>query len=359
MYPALSVLQALSGVVENQSLSINVLWVGGEKGMEVDLVKRAGIPYEAIPAAGVHGVGLRALPRNIKQLTLGVTRARNILQRFKPQALLFTGGYVAVPMAVAARMPGSSGASCLVYVPDIEPGWALKLLVQVANHVALTTDDSQDYIPKRRQRSVTGYPIRQDLKGWQHLQAMQKLGLQSDLPVFLVMGGSRGARSINQALFDALPDLLPLMQIVHVSGHLDWPAVEETRSTLPENLAGRYHAYPYLHDEIGAALASADLVLSRAGASVLGEYPYFGLPAILVPYPYAWRYQHLNAKYLAAKSAALVLEDDMLASQLVPTVRSLMADPDRLKMMRQKMLSLAQPDAAASIARILVKLAEG
>ena len=361
MYPALSVLQALSGGVETQSLPVEVLWVGGEQGMEVDLVKQAGIPYEAIPAAGVHGVGVRTLPGNLMQLARGVTRSRQILQRFQPQALLFTGGYVAVPMAVATRLPGYLGrrAHSLVFVPDIEPGWALKMLVRMADHVALTTTGSQEYIPERRQRSVTGYPIRQELQGWQRPEALQKLGLRADLPVFLVMGGSRGARSINQALFSALTDLLPVMQIVHASGQLDWPAVEKARQALPENLAGRYHAYSYLHDEIGAALAAANLVLSRAGASVLGEYPYFGLPAILVPYPYAWRYQRVNADHLAAREAALVIEDDSLASKLVPVVRSLMAEPERLEKMRQNMHSLAQPDAAGSIASILMDLAEG
>lgn len=327
--------------------------------MEVDLVKRAGIPYEAIPAAGVHGVGVGALPGNIRQLMRGVRRSQAILKRFQPQSILFTGGYVAVPMAIASRLPGNSKARSLVYIPDIEPGWALQILVRTADHVALTTTSSQAYIPKNKKRTVTGYPVRQELKGWQRTQALQVLSLQEDLPVFLVMGGSRGARSINQALFAALIELLPDMQIVHASGQLDWSAVEAVRNTLPGDLAKRYHPYPYLHEEIGAALAAADLVLSRAGASVLGEYPYFGLPSILVPYPYAWRYQRVNADYLAGKSAALVVEDGDLAGQLVPTVHSLMNDPERLKAMRQNMRNLAQPDAAKLIAGILINMAEG
>ncbi len=130
--------------------------------------------------------------------------------------------------------------------------------------------------------------------------------MSDQLPILLVFGGSTGARSINRALLAVLPELLKEMQIIHVSGKLDWAEVEAARGQLSglsgeqADLAQRYRAYPYLHAEMGAALAAADLALSRAGASSLGEFPQAGLPAILVPYPYAWRYQKVNASYLAA-----------------------------------------------------------
>ncbi|MCS7010484.1 MAG: UDP-N-acetylglucosamine--N-acetylmuramyl-(pentapeptide) pyrophosphoryl-undecaprenol N-acetylglucosamine transferase, partial [Anaerolineales bacterium] len=105
------------------------------------------------------------------------------------------------------------------------------------------------------------------------------------------------------------------------------------------------------------ALAAADLALSRAGASVLGEYPLFGLPAILVPYPHAWRYQRLNAAYLERQGAALVLDEDRLMTDLVSVVTSLLRSPERLETMRTSVAALARPDAAATIARLLVALA--
>ncbi len=95
-----------------------------------------------------------------------------------------------------------------------------------------------------------------------------------------------------------LPALVEMAQIVHITGELDWPNVEAKMKELTKAQSARYHAFPYLHEEMGAALAAADLALSRAGASTLGEYPLFGLPAILVPYPHAWRYQKVNADYL-------------------------------------------------------------
>ena len=107
-------------------------------------------------------------------------------------------------------------------------------------------------------------------------------------------------------------------QVVHITGQMDWESIKETTGKLPKALRSRYHAYPYLHDEMGAALAAADLTVCRAGASTLGELPLFGLPAVLVPYPHAWRYQKVNADYLAKQGAALVLEDALMGAELPP-----------------------------------------
>jgi UDP-N-acetylglucosamine:LPS N-acetylglucosamine transferase len=146
------------------------------------------------------------------------------------------------------------------------------------------------------------------------------------------------------------------MQIIHISGELDWEMVESSRQGLPERLSRRYRAYPYLYDEMGAALAAADLAVSRAGASVLGEYPLFGLPAILVPYPYAWRYQQVNAETLAQHGAALVIDDAKLENGLCLTVEKLFKTPENLGSMRKAMRALSAPGAATKIAAELLDL---
>jgi UDP-N-acetylglucosamine--N-acetylmuramyl-(pentapeptide) pyrophosphoryl-undecaprenol N-acetylglucosamine transferase len=351
VYPALSV---------RERLSAEILWVGGVGGMEADLVKRESIPFEAIPAAGVAGVGLRALPGNLFKLGQGFLASRKILRRFQPDVLLFTGGYVAVPMALAARTPrlGIRRPRILLYVPDIEPGLALKTLARFADSVAVTAEASRAYFASHRAVTVTGYPLRSRLIAWEPEKARQALGLSAGLPVLLVMGGSKGARTINRSLLAALPELLKEMQIVHISGQAEWPEVEAARTGLASELAARYHAYPYLHEEIGAAFTIADLVLSRAGAYALGELPFFGLPAILVPYPYAWRYQRVNADYLARHSAAVVIENADLSSQILPVVRDLMRDANGRAQMRQSMRSLSHPQAAEAIAGLVRQLAQ-
>ncbi len=365
MYPALSILQALaSGANPNvnnagNGPTLETLWVGGVGGMEADLVRRANIPFEAIPAAGVHGVGLKAIPGNLLRLAQGFFKSLVILRQFKPAVLLFTGGYVAVPMALASRLAfWLRRPRSLVYIPDIEPGLALKTLLHFSDHAALTVEPSRAFLPRRLPATVTGYPTRKELTQWKNrAEARAALNLADDLPVLLVMGGSKGARSINQALLAALPVLLPQMQVLHLTGQLDWELVQQTAAALLEPLQSNYHPYPYLHENMGAALQAADLVVSRAGASSLGEYPLFGLPAVLIPYPYAWRYQRVNADYLAQHGAALVLEDSELNTNLAWLVGDLLSDRKRLAAMRGAMSKLAHPAAAESIAQIVNEMA--
>lgn len=345
MYPALAVLEALHA----QRSTLDTLWVGGEGGMEEELVKRAGIPFETIPAAGLHGVGWRALPHNVARLARGYFASRRILRAFRPDVLFFTGGYLAAPMALAGwRIPA------LLYVPDIEPGLALKVLARFADRITVTASDSQAYFDK--QVIVTGYPLRADLANWSRRKARAALGLSSSLPVLLVFGGSKGARSINQAVLAHLPALLEMAEVVHISGQLDWEEVEKAEASLSSETKKRYHTFPYLH-EMGKALAAADLVVSRAGASTLGELPFFGLPAVLAPYPYAWRYQKVNAEALARHGGAVILEDSRLKQDLYETVRVLLENPGKRESMRAAMRSLARPQASQAIARQLLDLA--
>jgi UDP-N-acetylglucosamine--N-acetylmuramyl-(pentapeptide) pyrophosphoryl-undecaprenol N-acetylglucosamine transferase len=353
VYPALAVLQAIQG-------NADVLWVGGEGGMETQLVERTGISFETIPAAGVHGIGLRTLPGNFWQLARGVFASRRILRKFNPDVLFFTGGYVAVPMALAGwKIPS------LLYVPDIEPGLALNTLARFANQIAITAEDSFRYFAKSKgvqpsaragRITLTGYPTRSGLAGWTRQAARKALDLNDESPVLLISGGSKGARSINQAVLVNLPGLVEIAQIVHVTGELDWPGVETRMKALSGTSADRYHAFPYLHEKMGAALAAADLALSRAGASTLGEYPLFSLPAILVPYPHAWRYQKVNADFLVRHDAAVMLEDALLSDQILSTVKALLNQPQKLASMRLAMQSLSHPEAAAEIGRNLLRL---
>jgi UDP-N-acetylglucosamine--N-acetylmuramyl-(pentapeptide) pyrophosphoryl-undecaprenol N-acetylglucosamine transferase len=330
-------------------LDVDTLWVGGEGGMEETLVKRQGITYQSIPAAGLHGVGLAALPRNLVKLARGVFAARKILKEFKPDVLFFTGGFVAVPMAIAGSFIPS-----LLYVPDIEPGMALKSLAGFSDAIAVTTAYSQRFFNKKV--IETGYPLRADLALWSRETAHRHLGISGKKPVLLVFGGSKGARSINLAILKDLNALLEKFEVIHLTGELDWNYVKHHREQLPVELASRYHAMPYLH-EMGAALASADIVISRAGASSLGEYPLFGLPAILVPYPYAWRYQKVNADYLTNRGAAIILEDQVLNDEMLNTLTVLMENPNKLQAMRAAMFELSHPRAAEKIASALIELA--
>jgi UDP-N-acetylglucosamine--N-acetylmuramyl-(pentapeptide) pyrophosphoryl-undecaprenol N-acetylglucosamine transferase len=249
----------------------------------------------------------------------------------------------------------------LIYLPDLTPGQAIKVTSRLATKVAVSFPEVAHYFPGKA--VVTGYPVRPELLAAEKPAARSSLGLQPDLPVLLVFGGSRGARSINRALLAALPQLLPRCQVVHVSGQLDWPEVEQTTKGLVESLSPdlleRYHPYPNLHDEMVQALAAADLAVTRAGASVLGEFPARGLPSILAPYPYAGQHQDANAAYLADRDAAVVIADTDLSARLAPTILELLDAPGELQGISQAAARLARPDAAQNIAALLYEMAGG
>lgn len=353
MYPALAVAAewiSREGTAGTSESPGSVLWLGGRGGMEADLVGRAGLPFQAISASGLHGVGWR-LPLNAVLLARGLVQTVATLGRYRPDAILVTGGFLAAPAAVAGWL---RGVPVVMAVPDIEPGLALKTIAPLTRRICAIAAETRTYVDRRvaERVVVTGYPTRRELQVLERRESLQQLGLDPGRRTVLVTGGSRGARSINRAVFAALPDWLTDLQVIHLTGQLDIAEAEAVAAGLTPEQRARYVVKPYLH-EMALALSSADLVVSRAGASVIGEYPMFGLPAVLVPYPYAWRYQKVNADYLTARGAAIRLEDEALGERLAGTVRSLLADPERLAAMREAARAHATPDAAGRIADVL------
>jgi UDP-N-acetylglucosamine:LPS N-acetylglucosamine transferase len=322
--------------------------------MEQSVVPRTSIPLVKIAGGGLHGVGLRNFSANLLRLLRGFFQAWRILGRFRPNVVFLTGGYVSVPVAIAAwlrRRPS------LVYLPDVEPGWAITASSRIARRVAVNVDASQRYLAAKV--VVTGYPLRTEFhQDQQHLRKItrERLGIAPEEQVLLVIGGSRGAQSINQALADVLEQVLAQAQVIHISGKLGAEACRARKEALPAGAGMRYHFFDYIH-EMAQVLAAADLVVARAGAATLGEFPFFGLPAILVPYPYAWRYQKVNADYLAERGAAIQLNDEDMGRQLWPTIEALLNDADRLSEMSSNARALARPDAAAHLADLVIELA--
>lgn len=347
---------ALAAVTELKALGVSnegILWIGTKGEMEETLVPRAGLKLETISGGPIVGVPLGTRARNAMKLARGISAASGHVRQFRPDVMFMTGGYMAAPVAIAARR---HGVPIVIYLPDVEPGSSIRFVVPMARRIACTTDGSREFVPEEKM-VVTGYPVRPDIRAARELsksQALAVFDLVPGRPTLFVFGGSRGARNINRALIAALPELLAQAQIIHVSGELTWPEVAANAATLPAELRAFYRPYPYLHDEMGPAFRAADLVLARAGASMLGECPAFGLPSILVPLTFAWRYQKVNADYLTARGAAVQLMDEDLADTLLPAVRDLLFDGARLVHMAAAASALDKPDAAANLARVIL-----
>jgi UDP-N-acetylglucosamine--N-acetylmuramyl-(pentapeptide) pyrophosphoryl-undecaprenol N-acetylglucosamine transferase len=354
IYPALA---AVASLQETGFTAEQFLWIGTEDEIEETLLPRAGIPLETVRGGAIAGVSWRVRMKNTAKLTWSLGKSLRILDEFRPGVLLMTGGYVSVPVALAAWM---RRVPAVIYLPDIEPGMAIRRLSRLAKRVACTSGASQVFFPPGKS-VVTGYPVRPELREATKMSpedALARFDLQGDRQTLLVFGGSRGARSINRALMDALPGLLERFQVIHISGKLDWDEVEEFKHKLASDLRTFYRPYPYLHDEMGAAFRAAELVLARAGASMLGECPAFALPAVLVPYPYAWRYQKVNADYLVGHGAGVLIEDEKLSEMLLMTVSRLMQDEERLMAMSEAAKALDRPDSAANLAGLLLEVGQ-
>jgi UDP-N-acetylglucosamine--N-acetylmuramyl-(pentapeptide) pyrophosphoryl-undecaprenol N-acetylglucosamine transferase len=275
----------------------------------------------------------------------------SILRSFRPDAVFATGGYASVPVGAAARL---LRRPLVVYLPDVTPGWAVRLLARLATKVTTTHERALRYLPAGR-TEIVGYPVRDGFASFDRASARRLLGLPAGARVLLVTAGSLGARRINEAVWAALPRLLDGAELLHVTGADDVVLAEQKRAQLPETERARYHVYGYLAG-MPAAMISADLVVCRAGASSLGELPAAGAPSILVPGEYEGWSQAPNAEFMRSQGAAVVLRNAEL-DRLADTALDLLYDDARLARMSQAATSLARPDAARRIARILREVA--
>jgi UDP-N-acetylglucosamine--N-acetylmuramyl-(pentapeptide) pyrophosphoryl-undecaprenol N-acetylglucosamine transferase len=349
VYPALTVLDA-SGRED-----LRVTWIGTAGSVEERLVTARGLDFRSVSAGSLVDASPARFARNSLALARGSWQAFGALGRDRPDVALVTGGYTSVPVAVAAwlrRLP------LAVYLPDVVPGLAVRLIARLADRVLVTSEAARAHLPAAKV-VATGYPVRAELRRAERVASRRRLGLPPDGLVLLVFGGSQGARHINQALLRLAPEVLPLAEVVHVSGRTDADAVAAAHAALPAELAARHHLYSYLDtDDMAAALAAADLVVCRAGAATLGELPARGLPAILVPLAISRRHQDANAAVLAEAGAAVWVADEELdTDRFREVLLELLADPARRQAMGEAARRLDRPEAARAIWRELERLA--
>ncbi len=260
-----------------------MLCVGSADGIESGIAPRHGYRFEAVATGRLRGMAWSRIPIEVSRVVRGTFEAHSLMGGFRPEVILATGGYVSAPAVFAGwlrRVPS------LLFLPDITPGWAVRVLARFASRIAVSFPESQQFFPRGRS-VVTGYPVREGIRSADREEARRALNLPSDEKVLLVLGGSQGAHSINRAVAAILRPLLQEAIVIHIAGRPDRDAMGAEAATLPHDLQGRYLLHGYLHEEIGLVLAAADLALGRAGASALGELPATALPSVLVPYPEA------------------------------------------------------------------------
>lgn len=350
IFPAISIANAIKAIRPDAE----ILFVGAENRMEMQRVPAAGYPIKGLPVAGFDR---RHLLKNIPvliKLMKSQCMARRIIKDFKPQVAVGVGGYASGP---TLRKAASMGVPTLIQEQNSYAGVTNKLLAKSASKICVAYEGMERFFPKEK-IMLTGNPVRQNLteNKMSRADAAQAMGLDPERKIVLIIGGSLGARSLNEAVMANL-DLIrsnPDVQFYWQTGKIYIEEMQQRLKALPK--VSNLIATDFVQS-MDQAYSAADLVISRAGASSISELCLLGKAVILVPSPnVAEDHQTKNAMALANREAAIHIADAQAKDKLVPTALELVHNNVRLRRLEENILKLALPDSADIIAREVLKL---
>jgi UDP-N-acetylglucosamine--N-acetylmuramyl-(pentapeptide) pyrophosphoryl-undecaprenol N-acetylglucosamine transferase len=352
IYPALAVARSLRASAAEPEL----VWLGGQRGLEAGIVPAAGIPLRRLALRS-----LRSTDRSIHlvldpaRLALSVPQATAILLRERPAAIFTTGGFVAIPVILAAsalRIP------VVLWEGNVVPGRSVRSTARLAGAVAVSNGATCTALGLAPGRCFeTGTPIR-ELAGIDPIAARDRFGVPPGGRLLLIFGGSQAVRRFNSAVAGALTRLVERVHVVHVTGDAGYAAALAGREALPAVLRDRYRPYPFLRAEMTQALVAADLIVGRAGSSTLAEATALGRPLVVVPYPHAAGHQRANALPLVEAGAARLIEDADFDAESLLDAAAILDDPAAHNAMTAASRSLGRPAAAAAVADLVLAAAE-
>lgn len=341
-----------------------VEFVGTPTGLEADLVPRAGIPFHPLAAKGFDRSRPLSLFVAVGTIVASTFHALSLIRSLRPDVVVGFGGYVSLPLGLAAVL---SRVPLVLHEQNSVPGLANKVLSRWAERVGVTYSQSVERLRRPDRIVVTGNPVRPAVLQSRRDDGRGMLGLRPDARVLLVFGGSRGARHLNEAtvsLYQRLRDV-GNVQVVHVTGANEVASVRAALADIAHEFGEDpatldYRVYDYIH-EMGQALAAADLIVARAGATSLAEITALGKPSVLVPYPYATDdHQTGNARSVVEAGAGVLVPDAELDSpRFGDEVVRLLSDEATRAKMSQAAARLGRPDAAATVASLARDAARG
>ncbi len=329
-----------------------VIFVGTGRGLEAKVIPQAGFPLRIIAARGFPRRSPLGMARAAWAFLRSLSQAAAVLRELKPVLVLGTGAYVSAPVVLLARL---FGIPTVIQEQNSIPGSTNRWLSLIADQVHISFVESRNHFRRRNNLKVSGNPIRRSLVQQDRASACEALGLDPSRRTLLVFGGSLGARSINEAIAGALPMLRGLRDI-----QVLWQTGQEDRAEMQARIAGvpfPVRVVAYL-DAIEKAYAAADLAICRAGAMTIAELTACGVPAILVPYPFATHdHQTHNARGLADRGAAEMIADrNLTAPALAKLIESLFRDEPRRRALGRNARAFARTDAAQRIVRSMEEL---
>jgi UDP-N-acetylglucosamine--N-acetylmuramyl-(pentapeptide) pyrophosphoryl-undecaprenol N-acetylglucosamine transferase len=349
VYPALAVGRSL----REREPDAGFRWLGGRRGLESTIVPAEGYEFDSLVLRSLRtvDVSLHTVLDPIR-LSASVPQATAYMTRWRPDAVFTTGGYVAIPVVMAAaalRVPA------LMWEGNLVPGRSVRATARLARALAVSFPETCASLPGPCY--VTGTPIR-SFAGKDRAAARRALGLDADTPVLFVFGGSQAVRRLNRAVSEALPRLVDGAYVLHMTGEAGYADALKRREALPAEQRGRYKPYAFLRAEMTDALLSANLLVGRAGSSTLAEASALGLPMVVVPYPHASAHQVANARALADAGAARIVPDEEFDATALVDAAALLHDRLSLAGMSAAASGFGRPGAARAVAELVAALAE-
>ena len=333
-----------------------LVWLGGHRGLEADLVRDAGIRVRRLALRSLRTVD-RSVHTVLDPIRLGVSvpQAALILMVERPAAILTTGGYVSVPVVLAAaplRIP------VVLWEGNAIPGRSVRAIARLADALAVSYEAAGRALAGARVPTfLTGTPIR-DVGAITREAARARLNLPPAAPTILIFGGSQAVRRFNAAVVAALPRLVERVHVLHVSGESGYAAALAAREALPAEHRSRYRPYPFLRDDMLAALVATDLVVGRAGSSTVAEVTALGIPSVIVPYPHAAGHQVANAETLASAGATRIVADEAFDADALVAATDILFDEPTRATMAAAARGFGRPWAADAIAALVLTLAD-
>jgi UDP-N-acetylglucosamine--N-acetylmuramyl-(pentapeptide) pyrophosphoryl-undecaprenol N-acetylglucosamine transferase len=366
--PALAVIQTLrEQSTHDATWAPEFLYVGGVRGLEKEIVAKAGVPFIGVETGKLRRyLSVENLLDQFR-LPVGLAQSLRIVRRFRPHVVFSTGGYVAVPPVLAARL---CNVPILIHEQTVQIGLANRITARYATRIALSFESAlPELTPSQRVKAfVSGNPVRPAIFNGDKSEAKKQFRFADEdnaLPTVYVTGGSQGARVINRAVEDVLPSLLASCRIVHQCGRQpegqeqDFDRLQRAAGVLAPQLQRRYFLTRFVGEEINHVFALADLVVGRAGAGTVAELCALGKPALYIPLvPTGGDEQTRNAQMCEKVGAAHILKQAHAnGPNLLEAVQSLLYDRSHLEKMGAAARTLARLDAAGVLARAVVELA--
>ncbi|MCM3759351.1 undecaprenyldiphospho-muramoylpentapeptide beta-N-acetylglucosaminyltransferase [Alkalihalobacillus oceani] len=344
IYPALSLINE----IKKQDRDAEILYIGTEKGLESEIIPRENIPFQTIHITGFKRKVSFDNVKTIMRFLKGTTQVKKMLKAFKPDVVIGTGGYVCGPVVYAAA---KMGIPAVIHEQNSVPGLTNKFLSRYVDRVAICFEEAGQFFPKEKV-IFTGNPRASEVQNVNRSAGQQSLGLDPLKKTVLIVGGSRGARPINDAFLSVIESFSQKpYQVVYVTGSVHFDAVgEAVKGKQPDNVVIK----PFIHN-MPDVLAAVDLIVARAGATTLAEVTALGLPSILIPSPYVTNnHQEKNARSLAENEAALVRkEQELSGTTLLEDIDRILTDETKWNSMHAAAKELGVPDAARRLYDVL------